>query len=59
MPFSSGLLDAEGRATDSFELPPDTQPALVGLTIRHAFVVMDAGGEIAFESNSVPLTVVD
>ncbi len=37
---SFALLDAQGRATASFTVPPASTPNLVGLTFDHAYVVV-------------------
>lgn len=36
-----GLLDGQGRASASVTLAPQSDAALIGLTVRHAFVVVD------------------
>lgn len=36
-----GLLDARGRATCDFALPPGLPPSFAGLSVRHAAVVFD------------------
>ncbi len=54
---SLGTLDANGRATAAFTLPPGLSPSLVGLTVRHAFVVLSPGGSVLFASNQVPVTL--
>jgi hypothetical protein len=43
-----GLLDAGGIATVTFTVPAGTSPSLVGVTVSHAYVVLNTG----------PLTVV-
>ena len=40
---SVGTLDGSGGATVLFTLPPATDPSLVGLVVRHAFVVLGGG----------------
>ncbi len=53
---SFGLLDAGGRAAASFSLAAGSDPALVGLTLDHAYAVVDAAGLVVeLASNSVPL----
>ena len=44
----------------SFALPAGADPALAGLTLNHAFAVLDlfGGGAVVFASNAVPLTLV-
>lgn len=51
-----GLLDAAGRATPVWTLPP-LPPFFVGLTWHHAAVFVDAQGQITDASNSEPLCV--
>ena len=47
-----------GTATAAFTLPPALDPVLVGLTLHHAYVTLDAvSGGIAFVSNAVPLVL--
>lgn len=38
---SFGVLDGSGTASASFTLPPSGNPVLVGLTVNHAYVVLD------------------
>lgn len=40
-PGSLGLLDAAGRASAAFVAPPASDPGLAGLSLYHAFVVLD------------------
>ncbi|MBL8857598.1 MAG: VCBS repeat-containing protein [Planctomycetes bacterium] len=55
---ASGVLDAHGRATASFNLAPDSQRFPVGTILRHAAVVLDASGTSpAAVSRAVPLLV--
>ena len=49
----SGTLDANGRATASFNVPSGLPP-LVGLTLHHAFVAYKTTGPV-MASNAVPL----
>jgi hypothetical protein len=59
--FSSmGVLDAAGRATASFSLPPNSDPSLAGKTVHHAFVVHGPGGlrDVPFVSNPVAVKLV-
>jgi hypothetical protein len=39
---SQGVLDAWGKGSASFPLSPGTQPSLAGLTLNHAYAVLDA-----------------
>ncbi|MEZ5977047.1 MAG: PQQ-dependent sugar dehydrogenase [Planctomycetota bacterium] len=51
-----GVLDAEGRATARFVVPPGSPPSFVGKTIHHAYLVFDlATGALQFVSNPVNL----
>lgn len=62
MHASQGVLDADGHALASFALPANSDPALVGLTVHHAFLVFDdvIGPEhVVFVSNATPLELVD
>ncbi|MBK8976138.1 MAG: aryl-sulfate sulfotransferase [Planctomycetes bacterium] len=54
-----GVLDGDGRASASFRAWPGLlPPAAVGLTIHHAFGVLDSGGTaLTLTSNAVPLTI--
>lgn len=46
----------QGVATASFTLPPSFDPALVGLTLHHAYVTLGfLSGQITSVSNAVPL----
>ena len=49
-----GTLDPNGRATASFNLPPNLAIPW-GLTIHHAYVVYDASGQVYMASNAVPV----
>ena len=52
-----GILDASGKARATFNIP--NFAALTGLTVHHAFVVVDAGqpNSIGTISNPYPLTI--
>jgi hypothetical protein len=45
-----GQLDAAGQATATLQLPPASDPSLVGLSAFHAFATFDPGG-LRFVSN--------
>ena len=47
-----GVLDGEGRAEAGFVLPAGAPPALAGLGLDHAFIVLDGQG-VVFASNPV------
>lgn len=51
---AAGLLDQAGQAEAAFQLPAGAPPALLGLTLNHAFVVID--GAAVFASNPEPLS---
>ncbi|MAB80824.1 MAG: arylsulfotransferase (ASST) [Planctomycetes bacterium] len=52
-----GMLDANGRATGAFALPPGSPAFLVGLELNHVFLVIDQG-VVEFVSNPLPLNLV-
>ena len=58
---SSGFLDAQGESTASFTLPPGSLSVLNGLTVHHAFLVIEVlptSYQVGFTSNAVPLELV-
>ncbi|MCZ6596996.1 MAG: hypothetical protein O7B99_05105, partial [Planctomycetota bacterium] len=53
---SVGTLDDQGEATVFFLVPGNSNPGFVGLTVNHAFGVMDALGLIPIDaSNAIPV----
>ena len=54
----AGILDGEGRAAASFEVPPETSEVLAGTEVHHAYVVFDQSGNMVYASDttSVELT---
>lgn len=54
---SLALLDPLGEAACQFNLPAGLPPELVGLTLHHAFLVVDEFGIVVFASNAVALTL--
>jgi hypothetical protein len=55
LPSASGT---GGEATAMFSLPPSFSPALVGLTLHHAYVTIDfLSSHMNFVSNAVPLAL--
>jgi len=46
-----GLLDTTGQATAQLVVPPGTSPALVGLTLYHAGLTLDALGNASAATN--------
>ena len=57
---SMRLLDGTGHGAATLNLPPGLSPSLIGLTVFHAYVVLDVPGTGAtlFASNAFPLTLV-
>lgn len=53
-----GLLDPQGRATATFELPAGSNPAWAGLLFHHAAVVFGPGPSIDWATNAVPAELV-
>ena len=57
--LSSDLPGPGGMATATFTLPPKLDPTLVGMTVHHAFVVLDwSTGMVSLTSNAVPVDLV-
>ena len=54
---SLGFLDDNGQGNATFTVPPQSNPALVGLTLHHAYAVFQ-GGSVVFVSNPAPVTLV-
>lgn len=54
-PNSAGFLDAKSSATAALTLPPGSSPALLGLELFHAFIVVDlaVSGAVVAASNAV------
>jgi FG-GAP repeat len=53
-----GTLDAQGKGTAVITIPPGVlDPTLVGTTIYHAYVVLNASMSPVFVSNPVPLRI--
>ncbi|MCZ6596369.1 MAG: CHRD domain-containing protein, partial [Planctomycetota bacterium] len=56
MTLSLATLDANGQATCTFTFPAGAFPTLAGMTMHHAFALIDFGaGSATFASNAVPL----
>lgn len=57
---ASGVLDAHGHAEAAVVVPPGSPLVLVGLTVNHAFVVLESAGgrRVRFVSNAAALTLV-
>jgi hypothetical protein len=53
----SGLLAFGGQVTTTFTLPAGTSPALAGLTLNHAYVMLDSFG-VTMASEAVSLHLV-
>ena len=57
-PGFAGTLDALGRAQASLTLPAGAAASIVGLTIHHAYAVVDASQSlVTHASNAVPLEI--
>ncbi len=56
---SLGVLDAFGRGTATFTLPAGSSPALVGLELRHAAIVVDPTlpSPLRLVTNAVPVRI--
>jgi hypothetical protein len=52
---SVGILDAQGNATATFNLPPSLRPAFAGRTIHHAYILQPT---MDFASDAVSVTLV-
>jgi hypothetical protein len=53
-----GFLDASGKGSVQFNLPPATSPGFAGLTLQHAFAGFDlTAGKVTFTSNAETLTL--
>jgi hypothetical protein len=56
---SFGVLDAWGKGSSSCALPPGSQATLAGLTLHHAYAVLDAGTlQLEAVSPAVPVALV-
>jgi len=54
--FSLGLLDSNGMGTAQFDLPPGFDPSLAGVTLHHAFLVLDTNPfRVEFVGNATAL----
>jgi hypothetical protein len=58
---SLGQLDSEGRAEALLSAPPGTNPALAGLTLHHAALVVDTATipEVVLVTNAVAAPLID
>jgi hypothetical protein len=52
-----GVLDGNGEAAASFNVPPGLDPDLIGLTLYHAFAASPTFGDADYASNAVPFTL--
>jgi hypothetical protein len=53
-----GVLDAWGKASASFSLPAGFEPSLAGLTLHHAYAVLDAATlQLEAASSAVPVAL--
>ena len=55
---SLAALDGGGGAMASLHVPAGLDPALAGLTLHHAYVVLGAGLQVEFASNATSLVLV-
>jgi hypothetical protein len=56
---SAGILSSAGAAQASFTVPPGTDPALAGLLLHHAALILSpAAGSAVLATNAVPLTLI-
>lgn len=55
---SFGLLGVGGTASASFSLPNNFDPNLAGLVVHHAYLILEATGEVIGASNPVSVTLV-
>ncbi len=59
---SQSVLDEHGHALAAFQLPADSDPALTGLTVNHAFLVFEdvlESGRVVLVSNATAVKLVD
>ncbi|MEM7310369.1 MAG: integrin alpha [Planctomycetota bacterium] len=54
----AGTLDGSGHASVTLALESGSSPALAGLTLHHAYLVLDAGVPV-LASNAVPVTLTE
>ena len=58
LPGFSGTLDGLGKASASLILPPGAAAPIVGLSLQHAFAIVDTGtSKVSHASNAVPLVI--
>ncbi len=55
---SIGILNVNGQATATFSLPSSSNPALAGLTLEHAYLVLDGLGGVHVVSGPAALLLV-
>jgi hypothetical protein len=55
---SLGLLDAQGRATVTFQMPAGSSPSLAGLVLHHAAAVLSPTLTVQRTTNAVPVELV-
>ena len=56
---AKGTLDNQGQSYSLFSVSESLQVLLQGLTVYHAFVLLDGDATVLFTSNWVPFTFVD
>jgi hypothetical protein len=54
---SFGLLNSSGSAIGAFKLPVSVDPALAGLVVKHAVVVLDATLELVVASSPITISI--
>jgi hypothetical protein len=55
---SVGQLDGNGAASAAFQLPPMTDPVLVGAVVHHAYVVFTTLGNGGLQMASNPVKLI-
>ena len=53
-----GFLDAQGAGAAQIGIPPGSNPALVGVELRHAFLTLTSAAELTFASNATSLQLI-
>ncbi|MFT5286749.1 MAG: hypothetical protein ACI8TQ_002921 [Planctomycetota bacterium] len=54
----NGFLDGAGQAVATLSLPTGLQPALIGVTLNHAYLAGEVVGHVGFASNAVSVLLV-
>ena len=53
-----GMLNGQGGATASFQMPPASDPGLAGITLWHAFITAEIFGNVDYSSNAIEVLLV-